>query len=122
MVQRGDRLIYCGGALAALYQTLGGRAIMAGKPHAPIYDLALDAAQSAFDHSLDRARVLAIGDGLATDIAGAAAQALDARFIATGIHGEVFLSQGGALDAGRLDRLAAAGGPAIAFAMPDLVW
>ena len=43
VVQRGERLIYCGGALAELYEFLGGRAIMAGKPHAPIYDLALEA-------------------------------------------------------------------------------
>ena len=70
VVQRGDRLIPCGGALAALYETLGGRAILAGKPHAPIYDLALAEARSIVARPLDCARVLAIGDGLATDVAG----------------------------------------------------
>jgi HAD superfamily hydrolase (TIGR01459 family) len=122
MVQRGDRLIYCGGALASLYEALGGRAIMAGKPHAPIYDLALDEAQRAFGSALDRRRVLAIGDGLATDVAGAADQGLDSLFIATGIHGQDFLGSAGDVDAGALDRLRVAGGSFPAFAMPDLDW
>jgi HAD superfamily hydrolase (TIGR01459 family) len=122
VVQRGERLIYCGGALAALYETLGGVAIMAGKPHRPIYDLALAEARLALGRAPDRRRVLAIGDGLATDIAGAAAQGLDALFIATGIHGHEFLESEGRVDAGALERLGAAAGSFPTFAMPDLEW
>jgi len=122
VVQRGERLIYCGGSLAALYETLGGRAIMAGKPHAPIYELALAEAERALGARPSRARVLAIGDGLATDMAGAAAQGLDALFIATGIHGEDFVLPDGSLDPGGFERLRQPGVAPVAFAMPDLVW
>ena len=91
VVQRGSRLIYCGGALAALYETLGGEVIMAGKPHGPIYDLSLDLAAREMGAVADRRRVLAIGDGVATDIAGAARQGLDALFVADGIHADELL-------------------------------
>jgi HAD superfamily hydrolase (TIGR01459 family) len=99
VVQRGDRLIFCGGALADLYEHLGGRVAMAGKPFAPIYDLALSLADQALGRPLDRSRVLAIGDGLATDIAGAQAQGLDRLFIAAGIHGAEVLGADGRLSA-----------------------
>src|SRR3954466_15378544 len=71
VVQRGDKLVYCGGALAELYTALGGRAVMAGKPHAPIYEMALQEAQAHLGRPLDAARVLCVGDGLPTDIRGA---------------------------------------------------
>jgi HAD superfamily hydrolase (TIGR01459 family) len=86
VVQRGDRLIYCGGALADLYQTLGGAVVMAGKPHAPIYHEALARAAALKGGPVDRSRVLAIGDGIPTDIAGANAQNLDVLFVVGGIH------------------------------------
>ena len=120
VVQRGPRLIYCGGALAALYETLGGEAIMAGKPFGPIYDLALDLAALEMGAAPDRRRVLAIGDGVATDIAGAATQGLDALFVAGGIHAEDLLGADGRLDPGALTRQLA-GAPA-AFAMDKLRW
>jgi ribonucleotide monophosphatase NagD (HAD superfamily) len=113
-------LIYCGGALAALYETLGGPVIMAGKPFAPIYDLSFDLAARAMEASPDRRRVLAVGDGVATDIAGANAQGLDALFIAGGIHAAELLGGDGHLDPASLARRL---GEAIAdFAMPRLVW
>jgi HAD superfamily hydrolase (TIGR01459 family) len=87
VVQRGDRLIYCGGALAQLYESLGGRAVMAGKPYAPIYEMALKAAQARLGRAIDPARVLCVGDGLPTDIRGANARGLDVLFVANGIHG-----------------------------------
>jgi HAD superfamily hydrolase (TIGR01459 family) len=99
VVQRGDRLIYCGGALAELYAALGGQTIMAGKPYAPIYDASYAAAEQQLGRPLDRGRVLAIGDGVATDLAGAAAQGLDALFIAGGIHMAETRGTEGALDA-----------------------
>jgi ribonucleotide monophosphatase NagD (HAD superfamily) len=85
-VQSGERLGYCAGAIARLYTQMGGRSIVAGKPHRPIYDLArarLEASGRAFDPR----RVLAVGDGPETDIAGAVRIGIDALFIADGIHG-----------------------------------
>ncbi|HVK42893.1 MAG TPA: TIGR01459 family HAD-type hydrolase, partial [Phenylobacterium sp.] len=87
VVQRGDRLIYCGGALAQRYAELGGEVVMAGKPYAPIYDLCLGEAQVLLGKPLDRARVLCIGDAVATDAKGANDQGLDVLFVASGIHG-----------------------------------
>ncbi|MBX3481884.1 TIGR01459 family HAD-type hydrolase [Phenylobacterium sp.] len=87
VVQRGDRLIYCGGALAQLYESLGGRAVMAGKPYAPIYRMALKAAEAGLSRPIDTARVLCVGDGLPTDVRGANARGLDILFVANGIHG-----------------------------------
>jgi HAD superfamily hydrolase (TIGR01459 family) len=122
VVQRGDRLIYCGGALAELYERVGGRAVMAGKPFAPIYDLALEAADRALGHGHDRARVLAVGDGLATDIAGAQARNLDRLFIATGIHAAEAGGDDGALSAPAIETLLATAGLSAQYAMCDLNW
>lgn len=86
VVERGDRLIWCAGALARDYAQLGGRTLIAGKPHKPIYDAALKAAADAAGHELVDPRVLAIGDGILTDIKGASAAGYDALFITAGIH------------------------------------
>jgi len=122
VVQRGDRLIYCAGALAGLYETLGGKVAMAGKPFAPIYDLALGRAEQFLGRPPDRRRVLAIGDAIATDIVGAQRQGLDTLFIASGIHGEAAVDPGGALNLAALDALRAADQAAPDFAMADLAW
>jgi HAD superfamily hydrolase (TIGR01459 family) len=86
VVHRGAELIYCAGALARRYEEIGGRAIYAGKPHAPIYETAIREAAAARGATLARKRILAIGDGMMTDIAGAVGAGLDALFIADGIH------------------------------------
>jgi len=86
VVHRGERLIYCAGALAERLRELGGEPIYCGKPHAPIYGVALSAAEAALGRKLDPGRVLAIGDGLRTDISGAVGQGLDALFVSGGIH------------------------------------
>jgi HAD superfamily hydrolase (TIGR01459 family) len=122
VVQRGDRLIYCGGALADLYRQLGGPVAMAGKPFAAIYDLALSRAAAARGRSLDRARVLAIGDGLATDIAGAQTQDLDRLFIAAGIHGAETRGPDGRLSAAAVEDLLESAQLSADFAMDDLAW
>jgi HAD superfamily hydrolase (TIGR01459 family) len=85
VVQRGDTLIYCAGALADVYERLGGPVTMAGKPFAPVYRLAMAEAEKAAGRPTPR--VLAIGDGLPTDVKGANAQGLDCLFVARGIHG-----------------------------------
>jgi HAD superfamily hydrolase (TIGR01459 family) len=122
VVQRGDRLIYCGGALADLYKQLGGQVTMAGKPFRPIYDLALSRAAAAQGRAFDRARVLAIGDGLATDIAGAQLQDLDRLFIAAGIHAAETRGPDGGLSAGAVENLLDLSGLSADFAMADLAW
>jgi HAD superfamily hydrolase (TIGR01459 family) len=116
VVQRGDQLIYCGGALADLYEEMGGRVLMAGKPYAPIYKLALHEAGDA-----PRERVLCIGDGVITDIKGAEDQGLDCLFIAKGIHGDAAM-RGGKLDAELVAGLLAEEGVTARYAMSDLVW
>lgn len=122
VVQRGDRLIYCGGALAQLYKELGGTAFMAGKPHPPIYDLALAEGERVLGRPLDRKRVLCVGDGVVTDVRGANAQGLDALFIAAGIHGADAIGADGRVIPEAVDRLLAAEGAHARYAMADLVW
>ena len=122
VVQRGDRLIYCGGSLADLYESLGGQVLMAGKPYAPIYDLALAEAQALKGGPVDRARVLCIGDGVITDVKGAQDQDLACLFIAKGIHGEAAIGPDGRLDHAKVEGLLAAEGVGATHAMGDLVW
>lgn len=120
VVQRGDRLIYCGGALAELYEAMGGTAIMAGKPHPLIYQACLARAAELAGRSVDKARVLAIGDGVVTDLAGAQAQGLDALFIADGIHGAETRGPDGRLDPAAAVRLLSARGVKAAYLMDAL--
>lgn len=122
VVQRGDRLIYCGGALADLYESLGGHVLMAGKPYGPIYDLALAEAQALKGAPIDRARVLCVGDGVITDVKGAQDQDLACLFIAKGIHGEAALGADGKLDPAKVEALLAAESVGATHAMGDLVW
>jgi HAD superfamily hydrolase (TIGR01459 family) len=122
VVQRGDRLVYCGGALADLYLELGGEVVMAGKPHPPIYAHALERAAAERGPPLARARVLSVGDGVATDLVGAAAQGLDALFVAQGIHAADLAAEGDALDPLRLAAFLAAEGATARFAMRVLAW
>jgi len=122
VVQRGDRLVYCGGALADLYADLGGAVVMAGKPHAPIYALALERAAAEVGCPLARERVLSIGDGIATDLAGAAAQGIDALFIAHGIHAAELIDGDAPLDAARVGATLSGEGGRARFAMRALAW
>ncbi|MFB9950449.1 TIGR01459 family HAD-type hydrolase [Rhizobium puerariae] len=85
VVERGHRIIPCAGAVAAYYEQLGGKTRVAGKPHRPIYEATIDAAREVRgDFSMDR--VLAIGDGMPTDVRGALAYGLDLLYISGGIH------------------------------------
>jgi HAD superfamily hydrolase (TIGR01459 family) len=86
VIHRGAKLVYCAGALARRYEELGGSVVYAGKPHLPIYRLALALAERARGAPIDKRRVLAIGDGMNTDIAGAARAGLDALLVTHGIH------------------------------------
>src|SRR5689334_11140454 len=90
VVERGDRLIYCAGAIAELYRELGGEVIFYGKPHRPIYERAMELAAGQHGHALARDRVLAIGDSVRTDLAGAHGFGIDCLFVTRGIHAEEF--------------------------------
>lgn len=104
VVERGDKLIVCAGALAQLYETMGGKAIYAGKPYAPIYDQVVAEAEKLRGAKIKKEEMLAIGDGARTDLRGAALQGIDCLFITGGIHagdfsekknraGEIFAEQ-----------------------------
>lgn len=122
VVQRGDRLIYCGGALADLYRDMGGEVLMAGKPYAPIYDQSLAEAERLLGRPVDPRRVLCIGDGVHTDVQGAEELGLDCLFVAKGIHGDAAMGPDGRLSAAGVDALLAAEGVKAGYAMADLVW
>lgn len=115
MVERGDRLVPCAGALADLYVELGGETRIAGKPHAPIYREAMARAR-AIRGSADQARALAIGDGVHTDIRGALDNGFEAVFIARGIHANHYLN-GRVTDEARLQAFLDAEGVAPAYWM-----
>ncbi|WP_024507613.1 TIGR01459 family HAD-type hydrolase [Bradyrhizobium sp. ARR65] len=90
VVERGDRLIYCAGAIAELYRELGGEVIFYGKPHRPIYERAMELAAAQQGGPVQRNRVLAIGDSVRTDLAGAHGFGIDCLFVTRGIHSEEF--------------------------------
>jgi HAD superfamily hydrolase (TIGR01459 family) len=94
VVERGDKLVYCAGALADAYAARGGEVLYCGKPHAPIYEAALvkaAALRGAVTPPLHR--VLAVGDSVRTDLAGAAAFGLDCLFVTSGLHAEHYGSR-----------------------------
>ena len=90
VVERGDRLIYCAGAIAELYRELGGEVTFYGKPHRPIYERAMTLAAGHRGHAAPLDRVLAIGDSVRTDLTGAHGFGIDCLFVTRGIHSEEF--------------------------------
>jgi HAD superfamily hydrolase (TIGR01459 family) len=86
LVERGRRLVYCAGALAHIYAEDGGKVIYAGKPYRPIYELAEETITSLAGRKVARGEILAIGDGIRTDMEGATDFGLDAVFVASGLH------------------------------------
>jgi HAD superfamily hydrolase (TIGR01459 family) len=90
VVERGDRLIYCAGAIAELYRELGGEVVFYGKPHRPIYERAMQLAAEHHGAAMPHNRVLAIGDSVRTDLTGAHGFGIDCLFVTRGIHAEDF--------------------------------
>lgn len=121
VVEHGGRIIYCGGALADLYEAHGGRIRMAGKPYRPIYDEALRLADAAAGHQIDRSRILAIGDSVRTDAIGAANAGLDLLFITGSIHAHELDAFGDA-DPEAIRALVAPSGARLRGFMPRLAW
>jgi HAD superfamily hydrolase (TIGR01459 family) len=84
VVDRGESREWCAGALAALYTEMGGESLYFGKPHPPIYDLARRRLQ-ALGRAPSDPRIIAIGDGIRTDILGAQGEDIDSLFITGGL-------------------------------------
>jgi len=116
MVERGGRIIYCAGAIARAYEALGGKVEYAGKPYAPIYTLTFSLLEQLKLGSADKAKLLAIGDGISTDIAGAGAAGVRSVFVASGVHVK------GGLDAKAIEGLFPPGSPRPVAAMSKLAW
>ena len=121
VVERGDKLVYCAGAIADLYAAAGGDVVYAGKPYRPIYEQALDLAEAARGQRVQQHRLLAIGDSVRTDLKGAAAFGIDALFVTGGIHAEE-LGDRSDPDAATLSGIFAAAGVAPKAVMHRLSW
>jgi len=115
VVERGDELLLCAGSLASLYEGLGGKVLWAGKPHRPIYELALSKAARRRGATIDARRVLAVGDAPRTDIAGARAIGAASLLVAKGIHARELMPQG-VVEAAAVERMFAE-----AASVPDAV-
>ncbi len=114
VVDKGGRRLWCAGALARLYTEMGGESLYFGKPHAPIYDLARRRLAALAQVPDDR--ILAIGDGVGTDIAGAVGEGLDCLFVAGGLAAEEVM-QDGVLEPSRIDAFLARHKTAAPFAI-----
>ncbi|KAA2312341.1 TIGR01459 family HAD-type hydrolase [Pseudooceanicola sediminis] len=84
VVDRGDHREWCAGAVAKLYTEMGGESLYFGKPHPPIYDLAR-LRLTKLGKDIPNGRILAIGDGIHTDIQGALGEGIDSLFITGGL-------------------------------------
>ena len=123
VVHVGSELRYCAGAIAERYADQGGHVVYAGKPHAPIYEAALKLGAEVRGDAADRGRVLAIGDALRTDVAGAVMQGLDMLFITDGIHRDESHRTGdGRLDPEAYGRMIEAAEHRPLAAMAALAW
>ena len=120
-VQFGDKVIYCAGAVAELYETIGGQVIWMGKPYPVVYARAHTMLQDMTGR--DAPRVLAIGDGPKTDIPGAAAAGIDALFITGGLASAMAGASGAKLDTAEdIAAVLAEENTQSAYAMRHLIW
>ncbi|MGI9413390.1 MAG: TIGR01459 family HAD-type hydrolase [Hyphomicrobiales bacterium] len=116
VVRRGDRLLPCAGALAELYERMGGQVVIAGKPHAPIYRRTLRLLGERRGGAVGEDELMVIGDGIATDIKGAADFGLEALFVTGGIHAGADERAGAIADAERML------GARLVGIVPELRW
>ncbi|HXX06953.1 MAG TPA: TIGR01459 family HAD-type hydrolase [Pseudolabrys sp.] len=121
VVERGSTLVYCAGAIADLYTTMGGDVLYAGKPYRPIYDMALAKAEAAVGRKIALDRVLAVGDSVRTDLKGARTFGIDFLFVTSGIHAEELGSREQPDNAALTATFTAAGGMPKAV-MRELRW
>ena len=116
MVERGEELLYCAGALAADYEAKGGKVTYAGKPHVPIYDRTLREIARLKGRPVAKDKILCIGDGVETDLKGAHNAGFRSVFIAS----PIFLPDG--LSVPALTKLFAGRPFAPIGALPALAW
>jgi HAD superfamily hydrolase (TIGR01459 family) len=121
VVDVGGTLLPCAGLLASVYEDLGGQVFWAGKPYRVAYERAHARAEELIGRSVDPSRILAIGDAIRTDVAGAVAFGIDALFIAHGIH-RAEIMRGGRLEEAALARLIATAPGKLKGAMTELAW
>ncbi len=121
VVDVGGRQFICAGAVADLYERMDGEVFWAGKPHANAYAAALTAAEAVRGAAVARARILAIGDSLRTDLKGAEAAGIDAIFVASGIHRDETMGTG-ELSPEKLALLFAPPAPPALAVLSRLVW
>jgi HAD superfamily hydrolase (TIGR01459 family) len=121
VVERGDELVYCAGAIADAYAAIGGDVLYCGKPYAPIYEAALIKAAALRGGPTPLARVLAIGDSVRTDLKGAASFGLDCLFVVSALHAEE-AGGAGAPDLSGLNATFAAAGVAPKAVTRRLAW
>jgi HAD superfamily hydrolase (TIGR01459 family) len=122
MVQKGDRLVLCAGAIAELYGAMGGRVLTPGKPNDPIYRRAMQELETQLGRKADPARVLCIGDGVGTDVLGAHRQGLDCLFLWNGVHAADLTQGADAVSAERAAAFLAEHEVLAKYAMPALSW
>ncbi len=120
VAERGDRMVWCAGALARDYALLGGRTLIAGKPHRPIYEAALQAAGEVLGRPVAAREALAIGDGMLTDVKGASDNGIDVLYVSAGIHAAEYGDQPERPDPERLAAFLAEYGQAPVAVMPRL--
>lgn len=122
VVERGDQLLYCAGAIAEAYEKTGGEAVYAGKPHAPIYKRAIELAAGLRGSAPAPQRILAIGDAMRTDILGANQAGIDSLFVARGIHADETLDETGRIDGNRFADWLSGHSSTPTLAIERLVW
>jgi HAD superfamily hydrolase (TIGR01459 family) len=122
VVEVGEKLVYCAGALAEAYSKMGGKVTQAGKPYPPIYERALALAAKLRGDEVDRTRILAIGDSAHTDIKGAQDQGFATLFVTSGIHRAELHRENAGLDAAALLQFVEGTGIAPNAAIAELFW
>ena len=121
VVERGDRMIWCAGALARDYQAIGGETRLVGKPHAPIYERARQKLDQISKSPIPNGKILAIGDGMPTDVKGAMDYGLDLLYVSAGIHAEAYGDPNHPDDESVQKFLRENGASPVAY-LPRLVW
>ena len=122
VVERGSEIIHCAGAIAQIYEEIGGEVIYAGKPYKPVYDAALDVASSLNRKLPDLKRTLMIGDAIRTDVAGARNLGCASLFVMRGIHMHELGLHQGALQDGSFERFIATAAYKPDYAIDMLSW
>lgn len=122
IVERGTALIPCAGAIAEMYERVGGKTIWVGKPHPLVYQHARDAISRHLGRAIPARRILCIGDAFRTDIAGADASGHDSIMTLAGIHAHQIGLKGEEFDRDAFERLAEQSKTRPTITMARLVW